>query len=88
LKPYLKDLYKDLRLRVPKGFSGINKAIFTEYCRLPEVVANQIFDLAAGEGKEEINLEQYSDWIVKTFVASLNDRIEYSFRVFDFNHDN
>jgi hypothetical protein len=45
LKPYFKDIYNDLKMRVPSGTKGLNKTVLHDYMRLPEVISGHFFEI-------------------------------------------
>ena len=45
LKPYFKDIFNDLKMRVPSGTKGLNKTVLHDYLRLPEVISSHLFEL-------------------------------------------
>jgi hypothetical protein len=86
LKPYLKDIYKDLKLRVPKGHTGLNKALVIEYLRLPEVITNQIFEITAADGVD-MGEQEFIKFLIRVYVSPIEERMKLSFDLFDFNKD-
>jgi hypothetical protein len=91
LKPYFKNLFKDLSLRSSISTSGgvfVDKNAFIEYMNLPGIVSDRLFALASHNNKEEkIEQDHFVKLLLDVYSAELDDKMNIAFKIFDFNSD-
>jgi len=91
LKPYFKNLFKDLSLRSSISTSGgvfVDKNAFIEYMNLPGIVSDRLFALASHNSKEEkIEQDHFVKLMLDVYSAELDDKMNVAFKIFDFNSD-
>jgi hypothetical protein len=91
LKPYFKNLFKDLSLRSSISTSGgvfVDKNAFIEYMNLPGIVSDRLFALAYHNNKEEkIEQDHFVKLMLDVYSAELDDKMNIAFKIFDFNSD-
>lgn len=91
LKPYFKNLFKDLSLRSTISNSGgvfVDKNAFVEYMNLPGIVSDRLFALASNNSKEEkIEQDNFVKLMLDVYSSELDDKMKIAFKIFDFNCD-
>jgi hypothetical protein len=83
LRPYIKDIYSDLKMRGGKDSKGISKSQWLDYTRLPEVVAMRLFALFDTDKDTVLNETEFIDNLIKIFIASIDDKLALTFNIFD-----
>lgn len=87
LKPYFTDIYNDLFMRVPKGTQGVNKTVLVSYLGLPEVVGSHFYDLIDSKKNGYISNDQFCEAMSQIYVAPLDARMKFTFKMLDFDFD-
>jgi hypothetical protein len=83
VKPYLKDIFKDLKMRAGKSATGLAKSHWMDYCRLPEVVAMRLFAIFDEDNDGVLNEDEFIGNFVKIFISELDVKIKITFDLFD-----
>jgi hypothetical protein len=57
--PYFKDIYKDLASRSDDKSKGVNKISFLDYCQLPGVIGERLFDILDFDRDSYLNSKEF-----------------------------
>lgn len=88
LKPYFKDIYKDLIIRVPRGSDGLDQNTFLQFTRLPELISNHVFKVFHPENNtQDLLMEDFANSMVKIYFSDFETKIKMAFNLIDFNLD-
>jgi Ca2+-binding EF-hand superfamily protein len=74
-------------MRCPQGSNGLVKTVLQSYLRLPEVVSSHFFSLIDTQDKGYISADQFSTWMSAIYVSRLDEKLEFTFKILDFNKD-
>lgn len=81
--PFLKDIYDDVKMRGGKNAAGISFVQWYEYSRLPEVIAQRLFDVFNVSKSGALSLEEFAGSLASVFISQINTKMELTFKVFD-----
>lgn len=54
---------------------------------LPEIIANRVYEIADANNNKKLEAKQFIDCFIRIFVAPLDQKMQFVFRVYDFDSD-
>lgn len=101
-RPYLSNLFQDLNLRAAAEIDSepdyLDKVSFVEYTSLPGIIndrfhilfseqANKKYQTVHFKRYERVKKSKFIDNITLIFIGSLDDKIKFTFKMYDFDND-
>jgi hypothetical protein len=85
IKPYLRDIYRDLLQRVwdPQAsqLREMDRLTFVEYCKLPVIVGERLFTILDEDETGYIKEEQFAAGLSQLFFGDFHSRMRLCFRM-------
>jgi len=83
LVPYFRDLFRDLALRnmTPQSDRRLDKVTFIQYCQLPGMINDRLFNLFDTNKDGLINEQSFINNFVAIFMSDLDTKMNYTFKM-------
>lgn len=69
--PFLRDIYDDVKMRGGKSAKGISFLMWLDYSRLPEVIAQRLFDIFDTDQKKYLTQEEFVENMVNIYISPI-----------------
>ena len=85
--PYFKDIYKDLCSRSDDKAKGVNKISFLDYCQLPGLLAERLFQVLDVDRDGYLNSKEFMTGLLRIYCSAFDQKMKFVFDIYDFDND-
>ena len=85
--PYFKDIYKDLCSRSDDKAKGVNKISFLDYCQLPGLLAERLFQVLDVDRDNYLNSKEFMTGLLRIYCSHFDQKMKFVFDIYDFDND-
>ena len=85
--PYFKDIYKDLCSRSDDKAKGVNKISFLDYCQLPGLLAERLFQVLDVDRDSYLNSKEFMTGLLRIYCSAFDQKMKFVFDIYDFDND-